>query len=109
MGVRGRNSQGGSFRLYYNNSFNIYNFFQTENSIDSHIQFNVELENGIKLPFLDILIVKSDPFFIICVYGKHFSVSNTPHAHSNHLVNQTIGVLYTCHCTPITYAFSIVL
>ena len=49
------------------NPFDINYVLQVKNSVDSHIQYTFELENSNVLPFHDVLVIKCDSSFKMCV------------------------------------------
>ena len=77
------------------NPFDIDNILQVVNSVDSHTQFTFVLQNSNSSIFLDVLVIKVNSTFKNCVHRKHFSVSYSPHAFSNHPDNQKISSFYT--------------
>lgn len=70
---------------------------QTVNSIDQHIPFIFDSENGNKLPLFNVLVTRREYFFFkICVYRKYCSVSAPPPVDlTNPPANKKYGVFYT--------------
>ena len=65
------------------------------NSIDNNIQFTYEIENNVVLPFLDILVSRTNEGFSTSVFCKNFAVSLPPQALSCHPPSQKISAIYT--------------
>ncbi|XP_054710410.1 uncharacterized protein LOC129220094, partial [Uloborus diversus] len=63
------------FVLMNHNDLNVDEVLVILNSIDSHIQFSYELEQNNCLPFLDVLVSRTESCFETTVYRKPFSVS----------------------------------
>ena len=80
---------------YVDGTFNISSFLDIVSKIGTHIQLIFESENHRKIPFLDVLVIRWDSFFEICVNRKPFSVSDLLHALSNHPPNLKVGTFFT--------------
>ncbi|XP_046435958.1 uncharacterized protein LOC124187815 [Neodiprion fabricii] len=64
------------------------------NSVDKDIQFTLEVENNGKLPFLDILIERSeDGDLITSWFKKPYSSRRILNFNSNHSLSQKLGVV----------------
>ncbi|XP_046485286.1 uncharacterized protein [Neodiprion pinetum] len=64
------------------------------NSVDKDIQFTLEVENNGKLPFLDILIERSeDGDLITSWFKKPYSSGRILNFNSNHPLSQKLGVV----------------
>ena len=74
------------------------------NSFDSNLQFTMELEDSGKLPFLDVLIIKTNPSLEFSIYRKpthndrylHFSSHHPPSVKRGVIISLVDRVLKIC-------------
>ena len=68
-------------------------FLTTLNTLDSNLQFTLELEDNHKLPFLDVLIFNKSPKFGFSIYRQHTHNDRYLHLSSIHSPSIKRGVV----------------
>ncbi|XP_045466657.1 uncharacterized protein LOC123675351 [Harmonia axyridis] len=71
----------------------LQDFFDHLNNINSHIKFTMEVETNNSLPFLDILVAKSNDSFTHTIYRKPTHTNRYLNANSHHHPSQINSVL----------------
>ena len=72
-------------------------FHQHINSVCHHIQFTMEEEQDLSLPFLDVLVVQHDKTLRTQVYRKSTHTDRYVHFDSHHPQHQKLAVTKTLH------------
>ena len=72
-------------------------FYQHINSVCHHIQFTVEEEQDLYLPFLDVLVIRHDRTLRTQVYRKPTHIDRYLHFDSHHPQHQKLAVTKTLH------------
>ena len=72
-------------------------FHQHINSVCHHIQFTMEEEQDLSLPFLDVLVVRHDKTLRTQVYRKSTHTDRYLHFDSHHRQHQKLAVTKTLH------------
>jgi predicted GIY-YIG superfamily endonuclease len=84
------------FAIWSHGEVKLYEFLDHINSIHPKIQFTMEMEENGKLPFLDVLLMKTPNDSIgHTVYRKPTHTNRYLHADSHHFPGQKKGVLNT--------------
>lgn len=74
----------------------IDNCLKTLNNIDDKIRFTCEIENNNSLPFLDLLLVRSDEKVLTDLYSKPISSDRLLNFKSHHPLHQKIAIVKQC-------------
>ena len=86
---------------------NLTSFFIHLNSISPEIKFTMEVEENMRIPFLDVLIIrKEDGSLGHKVFRKSTHTENYLHADSHHHPSQKFGVLNTLAITTLRISHS---
>ena len=72
-------------------------FHQHINSVCHHIQFTMEEEQNLSLPFLDVLVIRHDKTFRTQVYRKPTHTDRYLHFDSHHPQHHKLAVTKTLH------------
>ena len=72
-------------------------FYQHINSVCHHIQFTMEAEQDLSLPFLDVLVIRHDKTLRTQVYRKPTHIDRYLHFDSHHPQHQKLAVTKTLH------------
>ena len=72
-------------------------FHQHINSVCHHIQFTMEEEQNLPLPFLDVLVIRHDKTLRTQVYRKTTHSDRYLHFDSHHSQHQKLAVTKTLH------------
>ena len=72
-------------------------FHQHINSVCHHIQFSMEEEQNLSLPFLDVLVIRHDKTLRSQVYCKPTHTDRYLHFDSHHPQHQKLAVTKTLH------------
>ena len=72
-------------------------FHQHINSVCHHVQFTMEEEQDLSLPFLDVLVIRHDKTLHTQVYRKPTHTDKYLHFDSHHPQHQKLAVTKTLH------------
>ena len=85
------------FIIWPHNVMELDNFLDYVNNAEPTIKFTLEIESNNQLPFLDVLIEKSNNIFVTSVYRKKTHTNRYLNFQSNHQNSIKKGIIKSLH------------